>query len=191
MFQNKHQEGQKVPFEYHNQSTGVNPGPSPYGATGGHLYPPAPALAWQPRVDIFEGRDSFLVVAEVPGVNPDQLDVESEAHRLLISGQSPPVVSSDGNSMAVYARERVWGGFSRSVPLPPHANLDQAEATCRNGLLEIRVPKQQTATCSADTAESPVQAEPSSMPGNGVSSTYQAGSRAPKRPGRTAKSTKL
>jgi hypothetical protein len=65
-------------------------------------------------------------------------------------------------------QERICGGFSRSIPLPPHADIDQAKATCKNGLLEITVPKkgatsvqlgQQPATNAAG-ASSGVQATP-------------------------------
>jgi HSP20 family molecular chaperone IbpA len=103
-------------------------------------YKQYPSFTWQPRVDIFEDHDSFLVIVEVPGANPEQLNVENTSNLLLISGQSLPVMSGGENMTPCY-QERVCGGFTRSVPLPPHADCDQAEATCKNGLLEIRVPK--------------------------------------------------
>jgi len=160
-----------MPFDYNYQPANVHPGSPPYGATGvnqpqeatlgktpGPLesgypsgapqfapYTQYPVLTWQPRVDIFEDHDNFLVVVEVPGVDPEQLNLENSSNLLLISGQSLPAMSSAQNMSARY-QERLCGSFSRSIPLPPHADIDQAQATCKNGLLEITVPKKGAAS---------------------------------------------
>ncbi len=161
-----------MPFDYSYQSTNVNPGSTLYGATGDNQPQEAPArenpeplgsgaypggvpsffpytqypgLTWQPRVDIFEDHDNFLVVIEVPGVDPEQLNLENSSNLLLISGHNLPAMSSAQNMVPRY-QERLCGGFSRSIPLPAHADLDQAKATCKNGLLEIAVPKKRSAS---------------------------------------------
>jgi HSP20 family molecular chaperone IbpA len=187
--QNKTQEAKNMPFDYNYQPINVNSGSTPYGAAGDYQQQEAPArenpgrlelgaypgeapqfvpytqypvLTWQPRVDIFEDHDNFLVVVEVPGVNPEQLNVENSSNLLLISGQNLPAMSS-AQTMAPRYQERLCGGFSRSIPLPPHADIDQAKATCKDGLLEITVPKkgpassvhpgqQPEATASAEAA---------------------------------------
>jgi HSP20 family protein len=129
-----------------------NPGPPaepsiyPGQAPGFFPYAQYPSLTWQPRVDIFEDHDSFLVVVEVPGVRPEQLNVENSSNLLLISGQNDPVpnsgsVSSGNVSLTPRHQERVCGSFSRGIHLPPHASADRAEASCRNGVLEIKIPK--------------------------------------------------
>ncbi|MGD0621515.1 MAG: Hsp20/alpha crystallin family protein [Thermacetogeniaceae bacterium] len=125
-----------------------NPEPLGSGAYPGAVpsffpYTQYPGLTWQPRVDIFEDHDSFLVIVEVPGVNPEQLNVENTSNLLLISGQSLPVMSSGSENMIRCYQERLCGGFTRSIQLPPHADVDRAKATCKNGLLEIEVPKRQ------------------------------------------------
>ncbi len=118
-------------------------GPYPGSVPGFFPYTQYPALIWQPRVDIFENHDNFLVIVEVPGVSPEQLNVENAANLLLISGHRP-LMNSGGASMIPRYQERLCGSFSREIPLPPHASLDQAEAACKNGLLEIKIPKKQS-----------------------------------------------
>ncbi len=69
--------------------------------------------------------------------------MENTSNLLLISGQSLPVMSSGSENMIRCYQERLCGGFTRSIQLPPHADVDRAKATCKNGLLEIEVPKRQ------------------------------------------------
>jgi len=165
-----------MPFDYNYQPANANPGSVPYRATGADQqqeapvrenpeppgpgtypgevpsffpYAQYPVLTWQPRVDIFEDQDNFLVVVEVPGVDPAQLNVENYSNLLLIRGQNLPVMSSAQN-LATRYQERLCGGFSRSIPLPAHADIDQAKATCKNGLLEITVPKKGAASFHHD-----------------------------------------
>jgi HSP20 family molecular chaperone IbpA len=135
------------------QETPAGENPQPLGEPGTYPgsipsffpYTQYPGLTWQPRVDIFENHDDFLVIVEVPGVNPEQLNVENSSNLLLISGHSLPVMSGgSGENMITCYRERVCGGFSRSIQLPPHADIDQADAKCKNGLLEIKIPKKQS-----------------------------------------------
>ena len=128
-----------------------NPEPLGSGAYPGAVpsffpYTQYPGLTWQPRVDIFEDHESFLVIVEIPGVNPEQVNVENTSNLLLISGQSLPVMSSGSENMILCYQERACGGFTRSIQLPPHADADRAEATCKNGLLEIKVPKRQSSS---------------------------------------------
>jgi HSP20 family protein len=129
------------------QTTGpqFEPGVYPGFVPSFFPYTQLPNLTWQPRVDIFEDHDNILVVVEVPGVNPEQLNVENVSNLLLISGQNLPAAGSGGNMVARY-QERTYGSFSREIPLPPHADCDQAQANCKHGLLEIRIPKRRASS---------------------------------------------
>ncbi len=120
---------------------GVFPGPVP----SFFPYTQYPNLTWQPRVDVFEDHDNILVVVEVPGVRPEELNVENSTNLLLISGQKLPVASSGENMVPRY-RERICGNFSREIQLPQQADFDQAQAKCTNGLLEIVIPKKRPST---------------------------------------------
>ena len=127
-----------------NPEPQLDPGAFPGPAPGFFPYAQYPNLTWQPRVDIFEDHDNILVVVEVPGVKPEQLNVENSANLLLISGQTLPVAGS-GGSMIPRHRERICGNFARELSLPPQAATGQAQAKCSNGLLEIVIPKQKPA----------------------------------------------
>jgi HSP20 family protein len=102
--------------------------------------------AWVPALDVAERGDAYLVHAELPGVSPDQVDVRFEQNVLTIRGTKPASfdVNNDGE-VRVFAAERVYGGFERSVRLPEFVDADRIEATFANGLLTITVPKAQAA----------------------------------------------
>lgn len=116
-----------VPYTY----PGAAPGFLPY-------YQPL-TVAWQPRIDIFENHDNILIVVEVPGVKPEQVNVEVGNNILIVRGEAP----AGESKMTLRYRERTPGGFFRQIPLPPQLYLDRAEASCRDGLLRITIPKEQ------------------------------------------------
>jgi HSP20 family protein len=101
---------------------------------------------WVPALDVAERGDAYVVHAELPGVSPDQVDVQFEQNVLTIRGTKPASfdVSTDGE-LRVFAAERVHGGFERSVRLPEFVDADRIEASFANGLLTITVPKAQAA----------------------------------------------
>ena len=93
---------------------------------------------WVPALDVAERGDAYVVHAELPGVSPDQVDVQFEQNVLTIRGTKPASfdVSTDGE-LRVFAAERVHGGFERSVRLPEFVDAERIEATFTNGLLSI------------------------------------------------------
>ena len=101
---------------------------------------------WVPALDVAERGDAYLVYAELPGVNPDQVDVRFEQNVLTIRGTKPASfdVSSDGE-LRLFAAERVHGSFERSVRLPEFVDTDRIDASFANGLLTITIPKAQAA----------------------------------------------
>lgn len=98
--------------------------------------------AWVPAIDVVEQKDSYLMYAELPGVDPSQIDITFEQNVLTISGtkQSNVQASNDGE-VRVYAAERVTGSFERSIRLPEFVNGDHISAEFNNGLLKVQVPK--------------------------------------------------
>lgn len=98
--------------------------------------------AWVPAVDVVEQKDSYLMYAELPGVDPSQIDITFEQNVLTISGtkQSNVQASNDGE-VRVYAAERVTGSFERSIRLPEFVDGDHISAEFNNGLLKVQVPK--------------------------------------------------
>jgi len=98
------------------------------------------ASDWVPAVDIKEEQDRFLIHADIPGVNPEDIDVHMENGILTISGNrsSEHKVESEG-----YKRvERVCGTFLRRFTLPDTANAENISAKCTHGVLEVIIPKQ-------------------------------------------------
>ena len=96
------------------------------------------AQPW-PAVDIVNTEDAFVVVAPLPGVEPDQVDITLENQTLTIRGQ----ISDDGETEgAEYLyRERKFGTFSRQIQFPTRVEGEGAEASFEHGLLRLRVPK--------------------------------------------------
>jgi HSP20 family protein len=91
-----------------------------------------------PLVNVFSDEDGLVVQAEVPGVQPDQLNVQVDPGRLTISGERDLDAGKDGS---FHRRERRGGRFSRVIQLPRDLDPEQADAQYRNGLLTVRLPK--------------------------------------------------
>jgi HSP20 family protein len=95
-----------------------------------------------PPVNVFEERDAYVVRLEVPGLDAEALQVETRGLALMISGKRPET-SPVGAS--VHRRERWTGEFSRALKLPADADTAAARASCKNGILTVRVPKREEA----------------------------------------------
>ena len=95
---------------------------------------------WRPAVDILEGKDSFLLRADVPGVDPSDIDVSMDAGVLTISGVRHSENQDDDT--ATQRIERASGRFSRQFTLPETADADGITAKSSNGILEVVIPKQ-------------------------------------------------
>ena len=99
---------------------------------------PRPAV-FRPSVDIAENNDEYVVTADLPGIDRDDLDVTVADGRLTIRGER----RQDGESQSGPARrvERVYGTFTRSFELPSEVKADGIGATYRDGVLTVTVPK--------------------------------------------------
>lgn len=94
---------------------------------------------WVPQVDIREDNDHFLVVADLPGVDPSDVDVTLERNILSIKGRRETVSQSEKSGFK--RRERVTGSFLRQFTLPETADSEGIKAKASNGVLEITIPK--------------------------------------------------
>lgn len=94
---------------------------------------------WLPAVDIKEEGDKFLVRADLPGVDPKDIDVSLENGVLAINGKRESEVKDEKDG---YRRvERVYGEFHRQFALPDSADPEKVSAKCDKGVLEITVGK--------------------------------------------------
>jgi len=96
---------------------------------------------WIPAVDIREEQDRYLIHADIPGVDPESIEIHMENGVLSLSGRREHVARDEREG---YRRiERVRGVFHRRFSLPDSADADRVSASSRHGVLEIVIPKQQ------------------------------------------------
>ena len=98
--------------------------------------------SWTLPLDVLERADDYLVVADLPGVSPEQVDISFEHNTLTVRGTRPWAFNTnEGGELRVYSAERWTGSFERSVRLPEYVEGDRIEASFANGVLTITVPK--------------------------------------------------
>ena len=96
---------------------------------------------WRPAVDIKEESDRFLILADLPGVDPKEIEITMEDGALSIKGER---ASEKQEEREGFKRvERVRGTFYRRFSLPDTADAENIEARGKDGVLEISVPKQE------------------------------------------------
>jgi HSP20 family protein len=91
-----------------------------------------------PPVNLYESADSLVLMAEVPGVRSEDLDVSVQGNQVILRGQRSIGYPADASA---HRRERQAGAFHRTVELPYAVDVDKVDATCRHGVLLLRLPK--------------------------------------------------
>jgi len=94
-----------------------------------------------PAIDLREEENQFVIEAELPGIEPQNVDIEVQGNTLVIKGEHRQKEERQGKRMHIV--ERRHGSFHRSITLPDHAHMDHITADYHNGLLTISVPKDQ------------------------------------------------
>ena len=92
----------------------------------------------RPDVDIVEHPDAFLVTADLPGVDEDQVEVRLEKGVLRL--EATLAAESDPHGTPLHAEYRP-GGYRREFTLSEHVDAEGIEASLRDGVLELRLPK--------------------------------------------------
>jgi len=117
---------------------------------GRRLEGESPAV-WQPPVDIEEGDNGYLVRTELPGMKLEDIKITLTDNQLVIRGEKKRELEQKG---ATYHRtERAYGQFERVFSLAHPVRSDAIEATYRDGVLEVTVPKAE----EAKTREIPIK----------------------------------
>ena len=99
--------------------------------------------SWAPAVDIFETEHELVVKADVPDVDPKDLDIRVENNILTIRGERKFEKKVDENN---YLRvERAYGSFARSFTLANTVNAEAIKADYQNGVLTLSIPKREEA----------------------------------------------
>ncbi len=102
-----------------------------------------PTNVWYPPVDILESGAAYLLRAELPGMNKEDIKLEFKDGVLTLSGERKFDEPAEG--VEYHRAERVAGKFLRSFYLPQTIKVDGMKATYRDGILEVHVPKAEEA----------------------------------------------
>jgi HSP20 family protein len=101
---------------------------------------------WHPATDVIEQASGYLIALELPGVQPESVDVEFEHNTLTVRGSKAPTLQpTEDAELRIFTAERVSGSFERSFRLPEHVDASAIRATFQNGVLSITVPKEPAA----------------------------------------------
>lgn len=92
-----------------------------------------------PAINVWTNDDGAVVTAELPGVNPEDIDISVVGETLTLSGARQPEELKDGEKY--HRRERRFGSFNRSFQLPFTVEADQVEAVFEKGILHVSLPR--------------------------------------------------
>ncbi len=107
--------------------------------------------SWNPRVDIYEDENAIVLTAELPGVEKEDLYVDTKGKLVTLGGErkSDEKITDEHS----YRRERNYGKFERSFNLPFEINTEKVTATFNNGILKLEIPKPEEETTSKVTIQ--------------------------------------
>lgn len=101
---------------------------------------------WVPAMDIAERADGYTIQVDLPGVSPDQVELNFEQNVLTVRGTKPSALDAKAEEeYRLHARERVSGAFERALRLPESVDADSIEAAFDNGVLTVTIPKAKAA----------------------------------------------
>lgn len=93
----------------------------------------------QPCIDMVQTEDELIVKATLPGLDPDDLDIQITGDTLTLRGEQK--VEEEIEEAKYHMRERRYQSFSRSLRLPTTVVADKAQAEMKNGILTLTLPK--------------------------------------------------
>lgn len=109
-------------------------------------WPALPALAWRtdgpwmPAIEVLERRGTMVIKADLPGLTRSDITVEVTPEGVTLRGERKSEVTEERREEGYYRSERMYGHFSRFVPLPEGADTTKANAHFKDGVLEVDVP---------------------------------------------------
>lgn len=105
-------------------------------------YPtPSSSGSWAPAVSVEETENELILTAELPGMKPEDVDVQLENNILTIRGEKNEERKEEDENRRFHVWERSYGSFQRSFTLPRTVKSDDISAEFKDGLLHIRMPK--------------------------------------------------
>ena len=103
----------------------------------------AKASSWTPAVDIFEREGHIVLKAELPGIEPKDVDIQVENNVLSLRGER--TFESEVKREDCHRVERTYGAFSRSFTLPNVVDTEKIRAEYKDGVLEVSLPQKEEA----------------------------------------------
>jgi HSP20 family protein len=98
---------------------------------------------WAPPVDLYETEDAFVLKAELPGFSKEDLQIEFHDHRLTLRGERQR--ENEVKEEQYHRLERAYGRFERAFRLPTTVDAEKIQASFKDGVLELRLPKSEAA----------------------------------------------
>jgi HSP20 family protein len=98
---------------------------------------------WAPPVDIYEDGDSLVLKAELPGINPDDVEIRVEDNTLYLKGERK--FEKEVKEQNYHRVERSYGTFTRTFSLPNSIQADKVAASYKDGVLTLTMPKKEEA----------------------------------------------
>ena len=105
----------------------------------GNARPASGSVLLRPSVDIAESKKAYRISVEVPGIDPDQIELQVDGETLVLSGEKRQESSDEEEGF--HRMERSYGQFRRVLTLPEDADAEGIKADFKNGVLEIKVPR--------------------------------------------------
>ena len=99
--------------------------------------------SWAPPVDIYETEDAIVLKAELPGIDPKDVEVRVEDNTLYLKGERN--YEKEVNEQNYHRIERSYGSFARSFSLPNSIDAEKVKAEYKDGLLTLTMPKREEA----------------------------------------------
>lgn len=97
-------------------------------------------------LDVYATKDDVVIIAALPGIEADQIEIAVDQHMVTLRGRVPNVASSEEAKEATwYVHELQHGVFQRTITLPVEVDPARADATCEHGILRLRLPKAEAA----------------------------------------------
>ncbi len=96
------------------------------------------SIAWVPTVEVSQQDGNYRILAELPGLSPNEVRVEVDNDAVILQGERQ--VEREANEGGIRRSERQFGMFYRRIPLPEGADPEQAKAKFHDGILEITMP---------------------------------------------------
>lgn len=94
---------------------------------------------WSPQVDVEETNDAILVKADLPGIDPKDVEIAVQDRSLTLKGEKRE--EREDKQKQYHRIERFSGQFFRSIPLPAEADLERIAATSSKGVVTVTIPK--------------------------------------------------